>query len=278
MPEESKEMEMEKGGKDKNSIRQSAEYMAKIQQIADGEAVAVQPRYAIIVCPQTSYMDILESRGYDSKHFTGAAADLISNQYHVIYILDYHKVNSSTGELTIPHNESVCRMSYFMETEHALTGATKKNAKALDATHTNPIYDILDDFNPLELDAERNNIYGILKRDGGTEHAPISQLVTLINNINDTHMLSGSGLFFPPEFVICGFFTEDMITEVALELRSKFPNSKISLDGCVTVKTLLTSWDSLTNDEATGALVKQIDTNAVVSIDDVNEDILTALK
>lgn len=91
-------------------------------------------------------------------------------------------------------------------------------------------------------------------------------------------MLSGSGLFFPPEFAICGFFTEDMITEVALELRSKFPNSKISLDGCVTVNTLLTSWDSLTNDEATEVLSKLIDTNAMVSIDDVNEDIAAALK
>ena len=91
-------------------------------------------------------------------------------------------------------------------------------------------------------------------------------------------MLSGSGLFFPPEFVICGFFTEDMITEVALELRSKFPNSKISLDGCVTVNTLLTGWDSLTNDEATEELLKQIDTNAVVSIDDVDEDIAAASK
>lgn len=152
----SKESEELKGGKDKNSIRQSAEYMAKIQQIADGEAVAVQPRYAIIVCPQTSYMNILETRGYDSKHFTDAAGDLINSQYHVIYILDYHKVDSSTGELTVPHNESVCRLSYFNGAEHALTGATKKT---LEATHTNPIYDILDEFNPFELNAERNNIW-----------------------------------------------------------------------------------------------------------------------
>ena len=274
MPKESVEMEIEKGN-DKNSIRKSAEYMAKIQQIASGEAVAVQPRYAIIVCPQTSYTDILKTFGYDPNHFIDVATSFINSQYHVIYILDYHKVDSSTGDLTVPNNESVCRLSYLSGYEHALTGGTKK----VDVTHTNPIYDILDDFNPLELGAgERNNIYGILKRDGGTEHAPVSQLITLINNINDTHMLSGSGLFFPPEFAICGFFTEDMITEVALELRSKFPNSKISLDGCVTVNTLLTGWEPVTNDEATGILLKQIDTNAVVSIDDVSEDIAALLK
>lgn len=279
MPKEFEEMEKDtelEKGKGKNSIRLSAEYMAKIQQIAKGEAVAVQPRYAIIVCPQTSYLDILKGTGYDPNHFVDVATVLINSQYHVIYILDYHKVDSSTGDLTVPHNESVCRLSYFAGAEHALTGGTKK---ALEATHTNPIYDIYADFDPLKLSTEkRNNIYGILKRDGGTEHAPISQLVTLINNINDTHMLSGSGLFFPPEFAICGFFTEDMITEVALELRSKFPNSKISLDGCVTVNTLLTGWYPATNDEATGSLLKQIETNAVVSIDDVKEDIAAALK
>lgn len=271
----SKESEEIEKGKDKNSIRMSTEYMAKIQQIATGEAVPVQPRYAIIVCPQKSYTDILKTRGYDPKHFTGVGTGFINSQYHVIYILDYHKVDSNTGNLTVPPNESVCRLSYFNGTEHALTGGTKK----VEATHTNPIYDIYADFNPLKLEAEkRNNIYGILKRDGGTEHAPISQLVTLINNINDTHMLSGSGLFFPPEFAICGFFTEDMITEVALELRSKFPNSKISLDGCVTVNTLLTGWNAETNNKATAALLKQIDTNAVVSISDVHEDIAAAIK
>ena len=47
MPKEFEEMEKDtelEKGKGKNSIRLSAEYMAKIQQIAKGEAVAVQPR------------------------------------------------------------------------------------------------------------------------------------------------------------------------------------------------------------------------------------------
>ena len=88
-------------------------------------------------------------------------------------------------------------------------------------------------------------------------------------------LANNNAILFPPVFTISGFFIEDMITEIALELRSKFPNSPIDFTQAYSIECVKENriWDSTDDQNALEMLQMQINTNAVVSPGDVMDDV-----
>ena len=121
-----------------------------------------------------------------------------------------------------------------------------------------------------------NNFYGYIKRNGDIEMSPSDTLVSTINNINNS-CLSGTfnSILFPPVFNIVGFFVDDMITDIALTLREKFPNSLINIPSqyCISLRNFENFSDTAITQKDVSTLMQIIDTNAVVTPQDVIYDI-----
>jgi hypothetical protein len=251
-----------------NTYRQSAEYLNKIKQIYEGKAVPVIPYYHILVCPQTSYVETMRQFGASNiDDFVHMVNDQVSG-VNYIAVIDYHECTG--GVLKVPNAECTCRFSYYNGNNHP---------HGIDDSQKGQSYfvDVLKQLQEQYSDVSKpNNFYGFIKRNGGTEHAPLATLNNLINHINDSRMLANNNvILFPPVFTISGFFIEDMITEIALELRSKFPNSSIGFAQAYSIECIKEerSWDSTDDQNAIEMLRMQIDTNAVVTPIDVMEDI-----
>lgn len=253
----------------KNTYRQSTEYLNKIKQIFEGKAVPVIPSYHILVCPQTSYVEAMRQFGaYNIDDFTNMINNPVSG-VNYIAVVDYHECTG--GNPKVPDEECTCRFSYYGADNfpHGIDDSQKGQSYFSDVLK--PLQKQY-----LDVDEEPNNFYGFIKRNGGTEHAPLTALNNLINHINDSRMLANNNvILFPPVFTISGFFIEDMITEIALELRSKFPNSEISFAQAYSIECIKEgrSWDSTDDQNALDILQMQIDTNAVVAPKDVMADV-----
>lgn len=255
-----------------NTYRQSAEYLNKIKQIYEGKAVPVIPCYHILVCPQTSYVDVMQNQfKADVSDFVSIMSNLEPG-VNYIAIIDYHEYNTD-DKPKVPDGECTCRFSYYGAGNfpHGVDCPQMGHSYFHDVLK--PLYEqylnLNDTFHP-------NNFYGFIKRNGGTEHAPLAALNNLINHINDSRMLANNNvILFPPVFTISGFFIEDMITEIALELRSKFPNSPIYFVGAYSIECVKGShdWDIIDDHTALDMLQMQINTNAVVTPRDVMDDI-----
>lgn len=252
-----------------NTYRQSAEYLNKIKQIYEGKAVPVIPYYHILVCPQTSYTEAMYNN-YGASTI-GGFIDIISYPQpgvNYIAIIDYHE--HTGGAPKVPAAECTCRFSYY--------GANNSHGVDDSQKGISYFFDVLKPLQQLycDIDHTPNNFYGFIKRNGGTEHAPLAALNNLINHINDSRMLANNNvILFPPVFIISGFFIEDMITEIALELRSKFPNSPINFAYAYSIECVKEgrSWDITDDENALAMLQMQIDTNAVVTPGDVMDDV-----
>ena len=107
---------------DKNTYRQSAEYLNKIKQIYEGKAVPVIPYYHILVCPQTSYVEAMRNFGTATiDNFT----DIINSPksgVNYIAVIDYHE---RTGdEPKVPDDE--CTINNTTKLEDSCKARTKQ--------------------------------------------------------------------------------------------------------------------------------------------------------
>lgn len=248
----------------KNTYRESQEYKANIRNIANGYSVPVFQRYYIIVNMQDNIIykvDNLDETQIGSKLVHHFLDTFDHYPAPVISVIDYHRRNSN-----VDLNEHVCAFSRITANMHNIvdSAAQANTTLAKDISHT-----------LLNSNVFSQHFYGSIERNGDTEEAPAATVTSLIDSISATYSKTSlDSVIFPPEFFICGFFIEDMITPIVLALRNAYPNSFINIEQCVSIQHFIRNiYDSKLDDTAREKLNDLIATNAVVRIDDVLVDI-----
>lgn len=246
-----------------NTYRSTEEYQNNIQKIQDGTHIPVFQRYLIVVCPQTDMINMFDNCT-DSTQASELISAIVSQiptwKGPIVSIIDYHDVKSK-----LPNNEHICRFSQLTSGVHNQVSNAGEAAATVHA-----------DFRDIVSDRfVSHNFYGFIERNGDNEDAPLTNLLNIIEDITQTHtQRSLDTVVFPPEFHIKGFFIEDMITPIALELRKRYPNSVIKVDHCLSISHIPnSSYSKSVNDAAVIRLERMLSTNAETSINDVCADI-----
>ena len=242
-----------------NTYRQSAAYKSNIRKLANFEGTMVMPDYLILVGVQDAFVESISYLGGDSiiENITNITNAYMSQGAPIISIIDYH-----TPEF--PCEEMTCRYGYLTKKPHNMPKQGASPITLMDRMFYEHLY-------------RYYNFCGVLKRNGDTQNAPLTELTSLIDARNSAYTtIPENALLFPPAFHICGFFTEDMITHIAIELRKKYPNSYIDIDPDynVSINNIVNEvYDVNNNTGAAQSLSRLIDTDAVVTETAVLEDI-----
>lgn len=248
---------------DKNTYRNSQEYRTNIRNIADGYSVPVFQRYYIIVDMQENIVSKLDKLSNSiGTNLVYQFSDMFRNDpAPVISVIDYHRRDSK-----VDSNEHVCTFSRITGNAHNIVDS----AAQANMTLARDISEGL-----LNSTVFSQHFYGSIERNGDTEEAPAAAVTSLIDSISATYSRTSlDSVIFPPEFYICGFFIEDMITPIVLALHNAYPNSYINIENCMSIKHFINGYyDSNTDIAAREKLNDLIVSNATVRIDDVLEDI-----
>lgn len=248
-----------------NTYRDSQEYRTNIRNIADGYSVPVFQRYYIIVDMQENIISKVDRLNSGLHIGSTLVSDFLNMFYHdpapVISVIDYHRRDSN-----VDSSEHVCAFSRITANVHNIVDS----AAQANMTLTKDISGAL-----LNSTVFSQHFYGSIERNGDTEEAPAATVTSLIDSISATYSKTSlDSVIFPPEFFICGFFIEDMITPIVLALRNAYPNSYINIDNCVSIQHFINgSYVPKLDIDAREKLNESIVSQAVVRIADVLDDI-----